>query len=119
MPTLNEGIREIGTLAYLKGWGRDPSTKIYYGMIEFAEAGDLWKHREDKKWLKEKGIDPNKVIDKIAEELIDVILYAMDCFNCIGFLDADSMFDYKMRKNALRNRIYADDQASTVKETQK
>ena len=113
MVTLNEGIREIGTLAYLKGWGRDPANKIYYGMIEFAEAGDIWKHREDENWLKEKGIDPNKIVDAIAEELIDAILYALDCFNCIGFLDADSMFIYKMKKNVDRNRVYADDHILT------
>lgn len=114
MPTLNEGIRLISKLADAKKWGEDPATKIYYGMIEFAEAGDIWKHRDDHDYLKSIGINPDKVVDAIAEELIDVILYALHAFRCIGFYDADYMFDYKMNKNKKRNRIYTDDNRSSL-----
>lgn len=109
MPTLNEALRQISKLAKEKGWGTDVATKIYYGMIEFAEGGDIWKHREDHEYLKSIGVDPDKVVDAVAEELIDAILYALHGLNCIGFYDADWLFDYKMNKNIKRKRIYADD----------
>ena len=78
-------------------------------MIEFAEAGDIWKHRDDLSYLASIGIDPDKLIDAVAEELIDAILYALHGLHCIGFFDPDWMFDYKMEKNRGRNRVYADD----------
>ena len=116
MPTLNEALKQISKLADEKGWDEDVATKIYYGMIEFAEGGDLWKHRADFDYLKSIGINSySEVVDAIAEELIDAILYALHGLNCIGFADADWMFDYKMEKNRKRNRIYADDQRSTLK----
>jgi len=111
--TLNEGIREISQLADEKNWGEDPATKIYYGMIEFAEAGDIWKHRDDHDYLRNIGIDPIHVEAAIAEELIDAILYALHAFKCIEFYDADWMFDYKMKKNRERARVYTDDYRSS------
>ena len=109
MPTLDEGIKIISTLADKKGWGEDVATKIYYGMIELGEAGDLWKHREDLDYLKKIGISPEQVKDAIAEELIDTILYCLHGFHCIGLYDADRRFHEKMGINEKRNRIYADD----------
>ena len=109
MVTLNEALREISTLADEKGWDTNVATKIYYGMIELAEGGDLWKHRDDFDYLASIGIDQDKLIDALAEELMDAILYALHGLNCIGFHDADWLFNYKMEKNRKRNRIYADD----------
>lgn len=110
MVTLNEGIRAIAEMANEKGWGNDIATKIYYGMIELAEAGDAWKHRDDEKYLLEElGITKDQLPEYIAEELIDCILYCFHGFHCIGFYDADYMYEYKMKKNQNRNRIYTDD----------
>jgi len=110
MVTLNDGIRRISQLADEKDWDNDIATKIYYGMIELGEAGDIWKHRGDKKHLKEKlGITPEQVVDAIAEELIDAILYCLHGFRCIEFYDADYLFDEKMKTNQKRNRVYLDD----------
>ena len=41
MVTLNEALRQISELADEKCWDTDVATKIYYGMIEFAEGGDI------------------------------------------------------------------------------
>lgn len=110
MVTLNEGIRKISALADEKGWGTDVATKIYYGMIEFAEGGDIWKHRDDTEYLKSIGIEPDGVVDAVAEELIDAIFYALHGLHCIGFHDADWMFEYKLNKSIKRDRIYTDDE---------
>ena len=117
MVTLNDALRQISRLADEKGWGTDVATKIYYGMIEFAEGGDIRKHREDPDYLKSIGIDPDKVRYAVAEELMDVILYALHGLNCIGWYDADGLFDYKMAKNRKRSRIYADDDRGSGKKT--
>ena len=113
MPTLNDGINIIKALGDEKGWDNDIATKIYYGMIELAEAGDTWKHRGDPDYLKEKlGITPEEVPGAVAEELIDTILYCLHGFSCIGIYNADELFDIKMGINKLRNRIYLDDHTS-------
>ena len=114
MPTLNEGIEQITAMALEKGWDHDIATKIYYAMIELAEAGDLWKHREDIKYLKERGLTPEQVPEAVGVELIDAILYCMHGFSCIGITDADSLLDRKMKVNGARNRIYADDRLSLI-----
>ena len=110
MVTLNEGIKQITEMANQKNWGDDIATKIYYGMIELAEAGDAWKHRDDEDYLKnELGITKEQLPEHIAEELIDCILYCLHGFHCIGFYDADYIYDKKMDKNRGRNRVYTDD----------
>lgn len=110
MVTLNEGIKRIQTLGDIKGWGNDVATKIYYAIIELAEAGDAWKHRDDEGYLKnELGITKEQLPEHMAEEFIDAILYCLHGFHCIGFYDADYMFDCKMEKNKKRNRVYTDD----------
>ncbi len=109
MVTLNEGLRKIAELADEKEWGEDIATKIYYGMIELGEAGDIWKHRDDLFYLQKIGLTPSQVNDAVAEELIDTILYCLHGLHCIGFYDPDWLFDHKMKKNKERNRVYADD----------
>lgn len=109
MVTLNEGLRQIAKLADEKGWGEDVATKIYYGMIELGEAGDIWKHRGDFFYLQKIGLTLEQVNDAVAEELIDTILYCLHGLHCIEFYDPDWLFDHKMEINKERNRIYNDD----------
>lgn len=110
MPTLNDGIKQMKKIGDIKGWGEDVATKIYYGMIELAEAGDAWKHRDDPNYLlQELGITRDELELYMAEEFIDTIKYCLHGLHCIGISEADEMFDYKMEKNLARNRIYADD----------
>jgi len=103
----------IAELAEEKGWGCDVSTKIYYAMIELGEAGDIWKHREDKEYLKNLKI-PNvygTVFElAVAEELIDTIFYCLHALYCLNpSLNVDQLFEYKFNVNTKRNRFYADD----------
>jgi len=109
MVTLNRGIQRITELADEKGWANDIATKIYYAMIELGEAGDIWKHRDDEKYLADIGITREGVPAAVAEELIDTILYCLHGFACIGFWDANHLFEEKMKVNKERERIYADD----------
>ncbi len=116
MPTLNDGILQMQKLADEKGWGDDIATKLYYAMIELAEAGDAWKHRADEKYLKDElGITKEELPGYMAEELIDAIKYCLHGFSCLGYYEADEMFDYKMQKNIKRNRIYVDDNKTSIK----
>ena len=110
MVTLNEGIKQIAEMGDQKKWDTNIATKIYYAMIELSEAGDAWKHRDDEDYLKtELKITKDQLPEYIAEELIDCILYCLHGFHCIGFFDADYMYDKKMKINQNRNRVYADD----------
>ena len=109
MVTLNEGIKRMAYLAEEKGWGNDIATKIYYGMIELGEAGDIWKHRDDEEYLAEIGLTKEEVPDAVAMELMDAIKYCLHGFSCVGFWDADYLFEKKMKVNRERKRIYTDD----------
>ena len=117
MVTLNDGIRRITALADEKEWGNDIAIKIYYAMIELGEAGDIWKHRDDEKYLADIGITREGVPTAVAEELIDTIIYCLHGFSCIGFWDADYLFDMKMKINKERKRIYTDDVQSSFQTT--
>lgn len=119
-------IKELGKKF---GWGRDPSTKIYYAMIELAEAGDAWKHRGDLKWMRRQPwfkepeyVNPDghthgygKYIDfglgeHMLEELMDAIFYCLDAMSCINqYKDPDEIFELVWEKNNNRNRVYVDD----------
>jgi len=113
MPTLSECKKMIAILAMQKGWGWDVGTKIFYAMIELGEAGNLWKHREDKEYLTELGIDIScgtKLEELIAEELIDAIYYCLHALHCLNpKINPDDIFIRKYEKNIKRNRIYVDD----------
>jgi len=39
--------KRVVELERIKGWGSDVGTKIYYAILELAEAGQIWKHREN------------------------------------------------------------------------
>ena len=105
-------MKMIVDLAKKKGWGEDPATKIYYGMIELGEAGDAWKHRANHEYLERSlGITSDEELRlHIAKELIDAILY---CLHGIHYIDpnisADEIFLLKMKENEERSRVYIDD----------
>lgn len=112
MPSLKDCQEMIQKLAQEKGWGEDVGTKIFYAMIELGEAGDVWKHRADSKYLMEKVDVLGRWKDLIAEELIDTIFYCLHGLLCLNpKLNPDELFDEKLRKNRKRNRIYIDDSA--------
>ena len=108
MSTLDECKKLIWDLAKQKKWSSDPERKIYYSILELAEAGDIWKHRDDPDYLKE--IKVTDINLAIAEELIDTIYYCLHCLMCIDpSISADEVFKSKHEINEKRNRIYADD----------
>lgn len=110
MPTLKECMSMIGEMAKRKGWTENPAIKIYYGMIEFGEAGDVWKHRDDEKYLKEIGLTKEMVEDAVCIEIIDALLYAVHAVYCINpDRDLDKDLLDKMKINEERDRTYADD----------
>lgn len=92
--------RRVVELERIKGWGSDVGTKIYYAMLELAEAGQLWKHRLNKTF------DPGDLV----EELIDALFYILEAaYHVAPFIDLDGVFDYKYELNLSRNRVYPDD----------
>lgn len=98
----------IMELAKSKGWGADVAIKIYYGMIELGEAGDIWKHREDEEYLKELGIDD--VEKAVAIEIIDTLYYCLHALYCLNpALIPEDLFLEKFEINEKRNRYYVDD----------
>ena len=111
MPTLDECKELIWQLGEEKGWGKEVATKIYYGMIELGEAGDLWKHREDWDYLKSIGIEDEADLENhMAMEFIDTIFYCLHALRCLNpYLSVDEIFLSKFDINVRRNRVYADD----------
>jgi len=111
MPTLEKCKQMIAELAEEKGWGCNVATKIYYAMIELGEAGDMWKHRDDKYYLlNELTINPEDLDKLIAIELIDAIYYCLHALHCLNpNINPDNIFKYKYNTNKKRNRFYADD----------
>ncbi len=129
MPTLREAMLKIQELKEIFGWGSDPGTKIFYGMIEMAEAGDVWKHRGDPEyiaeqtwWLKKYAplvmgsrpassfVEEWQVIDHMMEELIDGIFYCLDAMASLNIdVDPDEEFLKKWNENKRRGRKYLDD----------
>jgi len=109
----------IAHLARRLNWGnsrRHVATKIFYAIIELAEAGDVWKHRGDAKWLKEHyGIKSKKQLNAyMHEELIDAIFYCLHAIHCLNpSLDPDAEFIRKWNINAARKRHYIDDSSVT------
>lgn len=129
MPSFKEAMLRIAELGKKFGWGRDPSIKIYYAMIELAEAGDAWKHRGDLEWMKKqewykkpeyvnpgghsmgytKNIDFG-LGDHMLEELMDAIFYCLDAMHCINpYKDPDEIFELVWEKDNSRKRTYVDD----------
>ena len=111
MPSLETCKNLIKEISEVKGWGNDPSTKIFYAMIELGEAGDVWKHRGDEGYLEGIGIhNEQEFNDFICEELIDTLFYVLDCFSCIDSkINPDDCFNKKLSKNWKRDRVYLDD----------
>lgn len=116
MPMLDEAKVKVIELAKKFGWGTSRehvSTKIYYAMLELGEAGDAWKHRDDKEWLKQElNIHTEDELTKhVTEELIDAIFYCLNGIYCLDpNTDVDQEFDRKWRINLERGRTYTDDQ---------
>jgi len=119
MPTLSGCKQLIDRLAINLGWGRTIKhfdTKLWYAVIELGEAGDLWKHREDAKYLREEHhIETYEQLEKaLSQEIIDVIFYCLHALQCLNpNINPDAEFMDKWRINAKRKRIYIDDAEST------
>ena len=115
MPTLNEARDKIIELAKQFGWGISKdhvATKIFYAMIELGEAGDAWKHRGDREWLKQELhlSTEQDLTSHVAEELIDAIFYCLNGIYCLDSqIDIDREFNKKWDKNLQRGRTYIDD----------
>jgi hypothetical protein len=120
MPTLNEAKDKVIELAKRFGWGisqEHVGTKIFYAIIELGEAGDAWKHRGDKEWLKRelKVSTDEEFTAHVAEEFIDTIFYCLNGLYCldptldVDNLDVDKAFDRKWKVNLERGRTYVDD----------
>ena len=115
MPTLNDAKDQVIALAKQFGWGisrEHVATKIYYAIIELAEAGDAWKHRGDPAWLeRELHVSTDReLMDHVAEELIDTIFYCLNGLYCLDpALDVDAAFTRKWQINRERGRTYVDD----------
>jgi NTP pyrophosphatase (non-canonical NTP hydrolase) len=115
MPTLNEAKDKVIDLAKRFGWGisrEHVGTKIFYAIIELGEAGDAWKHRGDKEWLKrELNVSTDEELTThVAEEFIDTIFYCLNGLYCLDpALDVDEAFDRKWQINLARGRTYVDD----------
>lgn len=117
MPTLDRCKEMIAKLATEKHWGSDVGIKIYYGILEMAEAGDVWKHRGDSDYLIEHyDIQSEEELNVyMAEELIDTIYYCLHCLMCIApEISADMTFLSKHEVNIKRNRIYVDDNDASM-----
>jgi NTP pyrophosphatase (non-canonical NTP hydrolase) len=120
MPTLNEAKGKVIELAKRFGWGisrKHVATKIFYAIIELGEAGDAWKHREDKEWLKQELniATDEELTEHVAEELIDTIFYCLNGLYCLNpTLDVDKAFDRKWRINLERGRTYVDDRQGST-----
>jgi len=122
MPTLTDCKQMIASLAKEKNWGTNLATKIYYAMIELGEAGDLWKHRKDTKYLStELNICSELEMNHaIAEELIDTIFYCLHGLQCLDpTINPDALFVRKFKKNQKRNRVYVDDDSYMGRNTQR
>ena len=91
---LEEMKKEIETLVLEKGFYnevKDVPKKLLFAFIELGEASDAWKKGESE--------------EKIAEELVDVIFYALDTSRlACPSQDMDEMFEKKLKKN--KNREY-------------
>jgi NTP pyrophosphatase (non-canonical NTP hydrolase) len=115
MPTLNEAKDQVIALAKQFGWGisrEHVGTKIYYAILELAEAGNAWKHRGDADWLRRelRVSADQELTDHVAEELIDTIFYCLNGLYCLDpALDVDAAFTRKWRINLERGRTYLDD----------
>ena len=119
MPSFDEAKCKVIELAKMFGWGisrEHVATKIFYALIELGEAGDAWKHRGDKEWLKQKlDIATEEELTKhVAEELVDAIFYCLNGIYCLDpSIDVDKEFDRKWRINLERGRTYQDDRESS------
>jgi len=120
MSTLNEAKCKVIELAKRFGWGisrEHVATKIFYAIIELGEAGDAWKHREDKEWLKQElnVVTEEELTEHVAEELIDTIFYCLNGLYCLDpALDVDKVFDRKWKINLERGRTYVDDREGST-----
>lgn len=102
---LEEMKKEIETLVLEKGFYNRPEDipkKLLFAFIELGEASDAWKKGENEK--------------DIAEELIDVIFYVLDCSRlaCPG-IDLDEMFREKLGRNMKRTYQYGEGHRAKTK----
>lgn len=95
---LEEMKREIETLVRKKGFYNRPEDipkKLLFAFIELGEASDAWKKGENE--------------EKIAEELIDLIFYALDASRlACPSINMDEMFKKKLEKNKRRAYQYGE-----------
>jgi NTP pyrophosphatase (non-canonical NTP hydrolase) len=95
---LEEMKKQIENLVLEKGFYNKPEDipkKLLFAFIELGEASDAWK----------KGLGE----EKIAEELIDVIFYALDASRlACPSINMDEMFNRKLEKNRSREYQYGE-----------
>jgi NTP pyrophosphatase (non-canonical NTP hydrolase) len=95
---LEEMKHEIEKLVLAKGFYNKPEDipkKLLFAFIELGEASDAWKKGEPE--------------EKIAEELIDVIFYVLDCSRlACPSMNMDGMFKKKLEKNLGRPFQYGE-----------
>lgn len=106
MPTLEECKTKVGELVLAKGFGNSPADfplKLFFAFIELGEAGDNWK-KGPKKFESEQAFK-----EATAEEIIDVIFYALDAAR-VRFpeIDMDAAFEKKWAKNMNRPFKYGE-----------
>lgn len=109
--TLEQMRKEIGELIKQKGWGNNYyffPFKLFYAMLELAEAGEMWKKGKNRwQYEKWKNVTQKEWEDKIAEQLIDVIIYILDAsrLGCPNS-NMDKVFEEKLKKNFSRKYKY-------------
>jgi NTP pyrophosphatase (non-canonical NTP hydrolase) len=95
---LEEMKKEIENLVLKKGFYNKPEDipkKLLFAFIELGEASDAWKKGEKE--------------EEIAEELIDVIFYVLDCSRlACHSIDLDEMFLEKLERNMKRTYQYGE-----------
>jgi NTP pyrophosphatase (non-canonical NTP hydrolase) len=95
---LEEMKKEIETLVLEKGFYNRPEDipkKLLFAFIELGEASDAWKKGDNEK--------------DIAEELIDVVFYVLDCSRlACPSIDLDQMFREKLARNMKRAYQYGE-----------
>ena len=95
---LEEMKKEIESLVLEKGFYNKPEDvpkKLLFAFIELGEASDNWKKGRSE--------------EEIAEELIDVIFYALDASRlACPSVNMDEMFKKKLEKNRTRKYQYGE-----------
>jgi NTP pyrophosphatase (non-canonical NTP hydrolase) len=95
---LEEMKKEIENLVVQKGFYNKPEDipkKLLFAFIELGEASDAWKKGKNEK--------------AIAEELIDVLFYVLDCSRlACPSIDLDKTFLEKLERNMRRTYQYGE-----------